>query len=84
MAKDLITLGDSLSQFERQGGLLRSSLDCYGAALNDVEKHIFHLYPDKLGISPPSFQSECRLLAGEAGADALGELGVLGFVHERH
>ncbi|MBE0660506.1 MAG: diguanylate cyclase [Bryobacteraceae bacterium] len=74
MAKDLITLGDSLSQFERQGGLLRSSLDCYGAAFGDVEKHIFHLYPDKLGISPPSFQAERRLLAGDVRQDDLDRM----------
>ena len=71
MAKDLITLGDSLSQFERQGGLLRSSLDCYSAALKDVEKHIFHLYPEKLGIPPPSFKAERRQLAAEVGSDDL-------------
>lgn len=71
MAKDLITLGDSLTEFEKQGGMLRSALDCYGAALNDVEKHIFHLYPDKLGIAPPTFNSERRLLAGDVREDDL-------------
>ncbi|MBA3976279.1 MAG: hypothetical protein C0504_18890 [Candidatus Solibacter sp.] len=71
MAKDLITLGDSLSQYERQGGLLRTALDCYGSALSDVEKHIFHLYPDKLGLSPPNFQAERRLLGADARQDDL-------------
>lgn len=67
MADDLTTLGDSLTRFERQEGLLKSALESYGAAFNDVEKHIFHLYPEKLGIAPPSFQAERRQLEGEVG-----------------
>lgn len=74
MARDLITLGDSLSQFERQGGLLKLALDCYGTALDDVEKHIFHLYPDKLGIEPPSFQAERRQLDAEVRQDDLEQM----------
>lgn len=63
MAKDLITLRDSLSLYEKQDELLRTALRCYGSALGDVEQHIFHLYPKKLGIAPPSFEEERRRVA---------------------
>jgi len=71
MANDLISLKDSLTQYERRDELLRTALACYSTALGDVEQHVFPLYPEKLGIDPPSFKEERKKLDGEPEAGAL-------------
>ncbi len=71
MPKDLITLRDSLSLYEKQEDLLKAALRCYGSALSDVEQHIFHLYPKKLGIEPPNFERERRKVAEGIETDEL-------------
>jgi diguanylate cyclase (GGDEF)-like protein len=74
MAKDLISLRDSLTQYEQQDELLKTALTCYRAALGDVERHIFHLYPEKLGIDPPSFREERKRLDGAVVAQQLTQV----------
>lgn len=71
MGKDLISLRDSLTQYEQQDELLKTALTCYGAALGDVERHVFHLYPEKLGITPPTFREERKQLDGTVAAEEL-------------
>lgn len=71
MAKDLISLKDSLTQYERRDELLRTAIGCYSAALGDVERHVFHLYPEKLGLAPPDFRDERRQLEGDPDAGEL-------------
>jgi diguanylate cyclase len=74
MPKDLISLRDSLTQYELRDELLRTALGCYNSALGDVERHIFHLYPNKLGIAPPNFKDERRRLEGEIDAGELTQV----------
>lgn len=71
MTSGIVSLRRSMDQWAQREDLLRAALSCYRHALEDVEKSVFQLFPEKFNETAPSFASEKQLLDAEPGVESL-------------
>lgn len=71
MARELISIRESIDELGALEDRLRAAVAGYAQAFKDVEEQIFRLYPSKLGLPMPSFSEQRKALAGEPGLEVI-------------
>lgn len=71
MARELISIRDSIEELGALDERLRTAVAAYAQAFKDVEEQVFRLYPSKLGLPKPSFSEPRKALSDEPGLDAI-------------
>jgi diguanylate cyclase len=53
-----------MDQWAERENLLKAALGCYHNALEDLERNVFEIFPEKFDETAPSFEEERKLLGG--------------------
>jgi diguanylate cyclase len=54
-----------MDQWAERENLLKAALGCFHHAIEDLEKNVFEIFPEKFDETAPSFEEEKKLLGGK-------------------